>query len=153
MLNTEKFRKIKEEAEILYKSLGSVYCPYLSEEVIFISKNFEHLLFKNKHTARTSKEQYMRCILFKYAPLIIGKSNLVQGIRKAKEIIEEGESSSKILMSVNFYEFIAVIDNKRIRVVIKRVGNRSGEFLSIIPYWSKDRYNNRRLFFESEPDI
>jgi len=39
-----------------------------------------------------------------------------------------------------FWTFEAVIDNRRIKVIIRQVGNGKKHFWSVIPTWRKDRF-------------
>ncbi len=55
----EKFNKIKEEAEALYKSLEDIYCPYLQDSVAFNAKGLDHIKFKEWNRTRPVAEQYM----------------------------------------------------------------------------------------------
>lgn len=60
MFDEKKFNEIKEEVNILYKTLGKIYCPYFKEEISFNHKGLEHLEFKGNGVRRSVKDQYRR---------------------------------------------------------------------------------------------
>lgn len=39
-----------------------------------------------------------------------------------------------------FWCFEAVVENRRIKVIVRQVGNGKKHFWSVIPAWRKDRY-------------
>ena len=43
----QDFMAIKEKAEIFYKTIGEVYCPYFHEKISFNAKGLRHLKFKS----------------------------------------------------------------------------------------------------------
>jgi len=84
----EEFDRVKTNGETLYKGFGSVYCPYFKTKVAFNSKGLEHLKFINRDKSRLPKDQFMRFKLIKLAPLILGLSSTLQGIRETKSFEE-----------------------------------------------------------------
>lgn len=148
-----KFKKIRIHAEKYYKSVGSIKCPYFdSERVYFNSDGFEHLRFKNRFTPRRRTEQYTR---FRLLPLAI------ETIKKSGTLQEYEERilplKHKGLRLTKYYVFIALINNLRIKVIIKEVGGGKKHFWSVYPIWKiiKDSTgeNKRKLYFgEAETD-
>lgn len=65
----EKFERVKKEAEIYYKAIGKIHCPYLGEEVGFNTKGLEHLKFKRKNTPRTTDQQYIDFDYLNWRPI------------------------------------------------------------------------------------
>ena len=57
MLNHEEFKRLKNEAEAYYKSVGKVKCPALNAEVNFTSDGFHHLRYDNTRAERSKNEQ------------------------------------------------------------------------------------------------
>jgi hypothetical protein len=58
-----------------------------------------------------------------------------------------------VLKEVSFYEFIAVLENVRVKVIIKEVIGGEKHFWSIIPFWRIDKENSRRILFSGNPEI
>ena len=81
----------------------------------------------------------MRISLIKYAKEIIEKSHTLQGkleLERIEKIRNQSKTEDKKVI-VTFYEFIAVLDTKRIKVIIKQINNGNLYFWSIIPFWKK----------------
>ena len=153
--NQEDFKRIKENAEKLYKTIGDIYCPYLKEKISFNSKGLRHLKFKSDQQARSNKDQFPRLRLLHLAPEVIKNSHTLQGVWKTKRFEEQKTSGNwKYLMKdVIFYEFIAVLENVRVKVIVKEVLGGEKYFWSIIPYWSIDKAYRKRLLHTGNPDV
>ncbi len=151
-INEEKFIKEKERAEEFYKNLSSVHCPFLKEKVNFNIKGLDHIKFKRWGSNRFKGDQYMRLKLIRYAPEIIKKSHTLQGYSKTKEFERKKINSRwvKVLADVSYYEFVAILDGIRVRVIIKQVLGGEKHFWSIIPFW-KMNGDNERLLHNGNP--
>jgi hypothetical protein len=151
----EEFEKIKKNAEEFYKSItNGVDCPYFKEKVVFNSKGLEHLKFLRKNHARTRQDQFMRLKLLYLAPKVIGLSRTIQGISESFgfELMRSNASNEKVLKPVYYYEFVAVLEDRRVRVVVKQVENGPKYFWSIIPFWKIDKKNNKRRMCYGNPE-
>ncbi|MFA7662932.1 MAG: hypothetical protein WCX88_03370 [Patescibacteria group bacterium] len=150
----DDFDKIKNEAEEFYTSICKIHCPYFGEEIIFNSKGLKHLKFKADRIARPQKDQYARLKLLSFAPKVLKKSHTVQGVYEIKRF-EEQKINSKwknILKDVIYYEFIAVIDSVRVKVIVKEVFGGEKHFWSIIPFWGIDKENSKRILHSGNPE-
>lgn len=148
----EDFEKIKTEAEAFYATIQEVYCPYLKEKIAFNVRGLKHLKFKSDRQARTSNDQYARLRLLRFAPEVLKNSHTVQGIWETK-IFEEQKTNSRwkhILKDVRFYEFIAVLENIRIKVIIKEVQGGEKHFWSVIPFWGIDKIAHKRILHSGD---
>ena len=81
-------------------------------------------------------------------------SKTVQGIWHTKrfEIQKTHRRWEKVLKDVSFYEFIAVLENVRVKVIVKEVFGGEKHFWSIIPFWRIDKENSRRILFSGNPE-
>ncbi len=152
--NEEEFKKARDEAKRLYQLLDSVYCPYLKEKILFNTKGFHHLKFKSDQQARAHKDQYSRLKLLYLAPQVLSKSHTLQGIWRTRRL-EPHKTSGKwkyIMKDIIFYEFIAVLENVRIKVIVKEVFGGERYFWSIIPYWGIDKLGSKRMLHAGNPD-
>ena len=133
--------------EIYYKTLIEAYCPYFKGQVSFNQKGFEHIEFKKRNSKRLQEDQYRRFRILKYAPIIISSSHTLQGKRNGRsfELVKNNSRWEYVLKDVTYFEFIAILDSKRIRVVIKQIENGNKFFWSIIPYWKTNKDNDRIL--------
>jgi len=150
----EDFTEVKDRTEKLYQTIGNVYCPYFKEKVVFNSKGWKHLRFKSNRKARSRKEQYSRFKLFYLAPKILEQSHTLQGIWQTKKFEQQKTNSrwERILKEVTYYEFVAIMDNVRTKVIIKEVMGEEKYFLSVIPFWRINKATGRRILF-SNPEF
>jgi hypothetical protein len=152
--NGKDFQKTKKEAELFYQEIEEVYCPYFKEKIKFNAKGLKHLKFKGDRTARSRSDQYTRLKLLFFAPEVISLSKTVQGIwdTKSFERVRVHSRTDTILKNISYYEFIAVLENTRLKVIIKQVGNGKKFFWSVIPYWKIDSKNSRRVLHSGNPE-
>ena len=150
----DNFEKIKKEAKYFYNKIKLINCPYFKEEVFFNAKGLDHIKFKKWNKTRIIKDQYMRLKLIKYAPQLIKKSHTLQGYKQTKEFehIKVNGRWDKILKDVYYYEFVAIYDGIRIRVVIKQILGGKKHFWSIVPFWKQDLKENTRLLYNGNPN-
>lgn len=146
-LNEKDFEEVKKSAEIFYETIGEIYCPYLGKKIAFNTKGLKHLKFKSDRQARSRIDQYARLKLLYLTPQILKVSHTLQGIWQTKrfEILSINSRWEHIMKDVTFYEFIAVMDNVRAKVIIKEVYGGEKHFWSVIPYWSIDKKNRKRI--------
>lgn len=152
-LDLENFEEVKIKGETLYKSLDCIKSPYLKKDVCFNSQGLEHLKFKRIRQSRAQQDQYMRFKLLHLAPKVIEKSSTLQGVMETKsfEKVRRHGRTDNIMREVTYYEFIAVIDKVRVKVIIKEVQDSQPIFWSIIPFWGVDKQNNRRKLHSGYP--
>ena len=153
-INQEKFNTTKENGEKLYKTLGEIYCPYFQEKIFFNAKGLEHLKFKKRHHARSLKDQYIRFIILKYAPEILKLSKTVQGVSEQKifELNRSNHRNEQVLVDAMYYEFVAILDKTRIRVVVKQIGDGPKYFWSVIPFWKIGKEDSKRKLHYGSPE-
>ena len=148
-LNENDFESIKKNAETFYETIGDVYCPYFKEKISFNSKGFKHLKFKSDRQARSREDQYVRLKLLHLAPQILKASHTLQGIWQTKrfEMLKTNNRWEYILKEVVFYEFMAVLDSIRAKVIVKEIHGGEKHFWSVIPYWGIDKDNQKRILY------
>lgn len=152
-LDLKKFKEIKKESVALYNSIEKVKCPYFSEYVAFNSKGIQHLKFKAWNKTRSIKDQYMRLKLLKYAPDIIKKSHTLQEYceKRSMERIQINSRWEEQAIVVSYYGFIAIIDEIRIKIIIKETKGGEKYFWSIIPCWKQDKsILNKKVLHEGD---
>lgn len=150
----EEFEEIKAKGEGIYKSLNEVYCPHLKEKISFNAQGLEHLKFKQREKARSDRDQYMRFKLIYLAPEVIRSSHTIQGILETRkfEKIRENSRTELMLKPVVYYEFIAVINRNRVKVILKQIDKGQIFFWSIIPFWGMNTDTMTRLLHEGVPE-
>lgn len=152
-LDLENFEEVRMKGEALYKTLTEVRCPYLKENVSFNAEGLEHLKFKAKRKARPRQDQYMRLKLLHVAPIVLQTSATLQGVweTKAFEKVRMHSRTDIVLKNVSYYEFVAVIDSIRVKVIIKSIEGGKWFFWSIIPYWGIDKNTQKRKLYSGYP--
>ncbi len=150
-----EFNNIKSEGEIFYKSIGDIYCPFFAEKVSFNSKGLEHLKFKSRNHSRTLADQAMRFKLLKIAAEMIKVTRTVQGISEQKvfELNRSNHRNEYFLVNVTYYEFVAILQCKRVRVIVKQSGDAPKFFWSVIPFWKVDKSNGKRRMKYGTPEF
>ena len=125
--------------EKFYKSIGKVFCPYFNEYVFFTELGFEHLRFKNKNKARNSKDRDVRMSLIPTAINIINITRTLQD-KISRNRFEErliNNRSEFAMTLVTYYEFLALVNNKKIKIIIKEIAGKDKVFLSVIPLYKQ----------------
>ncbi|MEN9605023.1 MAG: hypothetical protein RJB39_708 [Candidatus Parcubacteria bacterium] len=153
-ITEEQFINAKTCGEELYKTFKGVYCPYFQEEVVFNAKGLEHLKFKQKNQARIVEDQYIRLKILKFAPEVLKQTRTIQGISEQKvfELQRSNHRNHHILVDAMYYEFVAIITQVRVRVIVKQIGTGPKYFWSIIPFWSTDRNLGERKLHYGSPE-
>lgn len=118
----EKYREI-------YKTFGKSFCPYLSKDVEFTMAGFKHLIWKTDQSMRTNFEIQNRFESLGVVKAIIEKSGTLQEI----EILEDKK----------FYAFIAIVNEKKYKVVVSTAKVDRIIFNSVIPKWVTGKRDKR----------
>jgi hypothetical protein len=150
----ENFEEIATKCEAMYKTLSTIRCPYLEGDVYFNAQGLEHIKFKRHGNARSRHDQYMRFRLLHLVPDVLRLSRTVQGIWETKhfERIRIHSRTDTILVPVVYYEFIAVLNRVRLKVVVKQIDGGQKFFWSIIPFWGVNKATRRRKLHGGNPE-
>lgn len=81
----------------------------------------------------------MRFGLLHISTKVLSDSHTLQGksYRNRFEVRYINSRKEVALTGVNYYEFIAIIENIRVKVVIKQIKNEEKIFLSVIPLFKQ----------------
>ena len=129
----------KSSFEEYYKGIKKVYCPYFKDNIYFTGDGFDHIRFKKKHAVRPFKDMRMRIDLLPTVLKIIGASHTLQNrsLRRRFEYRYVNSRKESALTDVTYYEFVAIMDERRVRVVVKQIENFEKIFLSVIPVFNQ----------------
>ncbi len=143
----EEFDATLQNALELYPAIGSVRCPHFGASVKFSPEGLQHLRRKAWNRGRSRRDQFMRFKHLKMAPLILRLSNTVQGIHHGHERIRRHRHGhwEELISPATFYEFIAVIETRRFKVIVKRAEGNDLMFWSLIPFWRQTEQGTRVL--------
>lgn len=151
-ITPEEFKRVRQQAETIYSALGQIRCPYFPASVHFNTDGFRHLLFKSWNRGRDRRDQFMRLKHIVRAPEILRLSRTVQGMQETHEWQRQHRHGrwEKLLVSVTYYEFIALLDKRRFKVVVKQLQNGPLIFWSLIPFWRQTE-QGRRIMHDGDP--
>jgi hypothetical protein len=146
--NQPNYNRIKLAAQRFYSSIGRAYSPALNHDVIFSSEGFNHIIFKNSRSERERSSQIMRFKLLPLARKLIELSTTYQEYEETLQgfIIKKHGRKIKVITSVRYWGIIAIIDGRKIKVIVRRMGD-GGKlyFWSIIPAWVTNRYRDAKF--------
>lgn len=154
----EKFNQIKNDAEEFYRKIGFIYCPYFAEKINFNSKGFDHIIFKTWNRTRPLEDQFSRFRHLNLAPEVIKNSKTLQGLwatQKFERVKKNKGTWEKILKLTTYYEFVAVVESHgskiRVKVIVKQIDGGEKFFLSIIPFWGRNKHGER-IMHSGDPE-
>jgi len=150
----EEFNRVKNTAEAFYKTISSVPCPYFNEKINFNTDGLEHLKFKAWNRARRRSDQFMRLKLIKLAPDVLRNSRTLQGVWETKSPVRRKRHGvwESVFTNVTYYEFIAVLEHKRVKVIVKQFLGGEKFFWTMIPYWRMNTFN-KRVLHDGNPEV
>lgn len=120
-------KELKEEAAKFFSVHKSVACPaFPKEKIIFNSKGLGHLFYKGSRKARKPKQSKVRIGLLPSALVVLKKLSLFQ---------EERILSDKKGQTIHYWALEGVVEEKRIKVIVRQVDKGKKHFWSVIPSW------------------
>lgn len=137
------YQSLQYNIEKDYRTWSSVYCPYLQEHVYFNIKGLRHIKFKSWRKARLLEDRRVRLRYLHLAPTIVRKSHTLQ----------EYKTSTNTPATL-YYAFVAILENVRLKIIVKQEPGKKPYFWSIIPFWKtmKDNENmqTKKIFHEGD---
>lgn len=143
------YQNAKASAQELYNNMHSIFSPALAEKITFSAEGFNHIIFKRPHSIREESSQILRFKLLYLAYKLIGLSTTYQEFEETiKEyVVKRYKKKIKENKSVQYWGIIAIIDTRKIKVIIRKIGNHgSPHFWSVIPAWTTNKYRDLRFF-------
>lgn len=153
-ISNEEFAELRKVAEQKYHSFRTIYCPYFRSDVSFNTEGFRHLLFKSWNRGRSRLDQFMRLKFIAWAPEILRLTRTVQGVEETHEWQRQKKHGrwEKLMVPVTYYEFVAVMEKRRFKVIVKQLNGGALIFWSLIPYW-RQTDEGKRLLHEGTPAL
>lgn len=156
MQDISNYEKIREDTNNFYKQIGVIRCLALNNELVhFTAEGFNHLIFKGRRRERSKNDQITKFKLLTKAKTLLELTTTYQEydesyttIRKKrfKKIIDE-------TATVKYWGFIAIIQNFRVKVIVRQIGNGQKQFWSVIPAWRTDHYRNIKIISMAKGDL
>ncbi|MDB5237034.1 MAG: hypothetical protein JWL88_136 [Parcubacteria group bacterium] len=137
MSSVPEYEEARAKAQELYSGTKPLYCPALGEKVHFTAEGFNHILFGKKKSERDPSQQLARFSLLERAVRLIGLSTTYQEFEETSKEIEVKWKKKRMLRDVPilYWGLIAIVQNRKIRVVLRKVGTGNIHFWSVIPGW------------------
>jgi len=141
MDNVEQFQRVKQEAENYYKTVNAVFCPYLKSKINFNAKGLDHIKMKSWNKSRLVSDQYLRLKFLKLVQEVLKNSGTLQEFHETKNFkrIKDTGRWQSIMKPVVYYGFVAILNNVKIKIIVKRVEGGQPYFWSVIPFWKTQR--------------
>ena len=157
MEDLSNYEKLKEDAQKFYNSIGNVFSPVFQNNIFFNSEGFNHIIFKGAHSERERSSQILR---FKLLPLALKLVKTSTTYQEFEETLKEFEVKSfkkriKKTKAVRYWGIIAIIDGRKIKVIIRKIGEDGQmNFWSIVPAWVTNKYRDTKFFntMKGNPD-
>ena len=141
MDNIEQFQRVKQEAEDYYKTVNAVFCPYLKSKINFNAKGLDHIKMKSWNKSRLVSAQSLRLKFLILVQEVLKNSGTLQEFHETKnfERIKDTGRWQSIMKPVVYYGFVAILNNVKIKIIVKRVEGGQPYFWSVIPFWKTQR--------------
>jgi hypothetical protein len=114
------YEEAKKRAKEFYCTIGPVWCPALNEGVLLNQKGFKHLI-GSRGVVRPQNEQIRRFDLLRYVKIILENPQAI--IFHDTKGLENSWT--------DFWIFTEIIDNVRIKIVVRQIGKGKKHFFSI----------------------
>lgn len=141
-----EFEKVINKAKAIYPLQGIINCPYIGQ-VTLTSEGFNHLQNKRNKEPRNISEQILKLQLLPKALEVIKKSGTLQEYRVQLERFgnkaKDGLSKTKRVEYWGFHSIFGEEKNKKIVVILRRVGDGKVTFWSVLPH---KKFNNQKLY-------
>ena len=157
MEDISNYESLRGNAQKFYAGVGDVFSPALNEKVSFTSEGFNHIIFKRAHSEREKPSQILR---FKLLPLAVKLIKVSTTYQEFEETLQEFtvrsfKKSAKKTKPVHYWGIIAIIDGRKIKVLIRKIGdNGRAHFWSIVPAWTTNKYRDTKFYttMKGSPD-
>ena len=131
MEKRSKSELLKEQAWDFFQATKNINCPaFPNEKVYFNAKGLQHLFYKGSRSKRDLKRIAKNIELLPRAVKML----------KLMPLPQEEDSYSVHQKKYKFWAFEGVVENRRIKVVVRQLGTGRKHFYSVIPAWRKKRF-------------
>lgn len=130
--------ELKRKAKAIFAKNKEISCPtFPKEKITFNSKGLEHLFYKGSRKARKPKQSKIRIDLLPSALVLLKKLPVFQ---EERILSHKGQT-------IHYWAFEGVIEERRIKVIVRQVGKGKKHFWSVIPSWKN--INSKRVNIKS----
>lgn len=148
MEDNSNYEKLREDALRYYNEINHVYSPLLQDNIRFSAEGFNHIIFRRARTERDRSSQIMRMKLLPLAKNLVEVATTYQEFEETLQEFEVKHFKKRVVTTkpVYYWGLIAIIDGRKIKVIIRKVGeNGTLHFWSIVPAWMTNKYRDTRF--------
>lgn len=141
----QEYLRVRETAKELYGNYGPVKCPAINSEYVhFTSEGFNHILYRINRHPRSKQDQYMRFQILDLARRVVQISTTFQEYEEKLQdvVIDHRGKKEKATKFVKYWGFIAILKKKKIKVIVRRIGEGKILFWSVIPFWRTTKHGD-----------
>ena len=121
----------KNQIRKIFDDTKEISCPsFPGKKIVFNAKGVNHLLYKGNRSKRDLSRIQTNIRLLPRAIKIL----------KLMPFFQEESFYEKDKILFRYWAFEAVIEERRVKVIVRQIGNGQKHFWSVIPAWRKDRY-------------
>lgn len=144
IFDEKRYISTKENAKKLYDAFKATKCKALGDQVVvFNAEGFNHLIYtKRKERGKFDQIGRLNCLYF--APKILELTTTIQETQEGMidTVVKKYGKKVTETKTIKYWAFIAIMGDRRIKVVVRKIGNGQIEFRSICPIWKTKRYGN-----------
>ncbi len=129
----QRLKHLKVSQRVTYDQIGKIYCPCLSNYVIFNAQGFHHMSYDGGGRARTLKEEIYKLTLIPLAIPVVKFCTTIDEYKKEKQ--PKNRKVGALQKDVEYWSLIANVGKNRdvkAKVILKRVGTGNIIFWSIM---------------------
>ncbi len=121
----------KKQIQEIFKETKQISCPAFPGEIIsFNAKGINHLLYKGNRSKRDISRIETNIRLLPRAIKVL----------RLMPFFQEESFYEKDKITFKYWAFEAVVEERRVKVIVRQIGNGQKHFWSVIPAWRKDRF-------------
>ena len=149
MTTTSNYKEIRNNARTYYKSIYNIFCPALKNTILFQSAGFKHIIYKSHGNIRDKPSQVMRFQLLRHVTYLVKITTTIQEYEETIQRFHyyKKKVGKKVLFQkqVYYWGIIAIINNNKIKVILRKVGNGNIHFWSVIPAWITSKIRDKKF--------
>ena len=147
MIDDAQYEKIRQDSHVWYKNQSPVNSPALNQLVYFTAEAFEHTKYKRARAERDKPSQIMRLKMLPRAFRLIELSTTIQEYEEIVKVVSVKRRKKRVHQSkqIQYWGLIAIIENRKIKVILRKIGNGQLQFWSIIPAWTTNKYRDTKF--------
>jgi len=156
MEKQERPEDLKAKAEATYAAVGHIVSPALGGmKVHFTSDGFHHLLNTKNRYPRPQEEWVTKLKFLPHAIELLTIATTYQEYDVRRENVRVKKKKKKVMCmtEIHYWGIIGIVQKKKVRVVVRKVGNGQYQFCSVMPCWNISRHNGHKVGSTAQVDL